>query len=82
MNQSELNYKVNVEPALFTILQEVERNVVGFGIERDTFIRALWVYADMRLNESETPPSWLWDELERKQQQADPSNIIDGEAGM
>lgn len=80
--KEELNYKINVEPAMFSILYKIQSDVAGFGITKDMFTRALWVYGASLLDELETPPSWLMDEAQRRQQQAEASNIIDGEAGM
>lgn len=79
--KDELNYKINIEPVLFSILNHIEDDVAGFGISEEDFLRAVWVYADMKLNQLETPPQWLWTEINRKQQQAEASNTVEGEVG-
>lgn len=80
-NQDELNYKIHVEPAMFRILNQIGADVGGLGISEDDFTRALWVYTDAKLNNLTTPPSWIWAELDRKQQEADARNTVDGEVG-
>lgn len=79
--QREVTYKVHVEPNLFTVFSKMEHDMGNFNISRDEFIRALWVYADMKLNEYPTPPQWLWQELDNKRQQSEASNTVDGEVG-
>jgi hypothetical protein len=77
--QTEINYRVNVEPAIFTILSKIENDVAQFGISPDEFTRALWTFADHKLDEYSTAPQWLWQELENKRQQAEASNTVEGE---
>jgi hypothetical protein len=76
---SEIEYKINVEPAMFTILSKIGVDVQGFGVSSDDFTRALWTYADQRLDEYDTVPQWLWQELENKRRAAEASNTVDGE---
>lgn len=79
--QTELNYKIQVEPAINTILETVARDCEAFGISPDDFTRAIWSWADARLQNYDSPPQWLWTELARQQQARDDANTIDGEAG-
>lgn len=80
--QSELNYKIQVEPPLFTIFNQVAQDCEGFGISPDDFARAIWSWADRRLQEYDNPPQWLWTELAKQQQARDAANTIEGEAGV
>lgn len=79
--KDELNYKVHVEPAMFNILNQIGRDVAGLGISEDDFIRSLWVYTQTKLDENE-PPQWLWTELDRRVQEAEASNTVEGEVGL
>lgn len=78
----EINYKIQVEPALFTILAKIAGDVGQFGITPDEFTRALWAFTSDRLDEYDTEPQWVRQELEYKRQRAEASNTIDGEVGM
>lgn len=81
LNQAELNYKIQIEPAIFAILNQVEQDVAQFDIDPDLFIRAVWAWADGKLEEYDAPPQWLWTELARAQRARDAANTIEGEAG-
>lgn len=80
-NQNELNYKIHVEPAMFRIFNQIGADVTSMGVSDEDYTRALWMYADAKLNNLTTPPSWIWAELDRKNQEADARNIVDGEVG-
>jgi hypothetical protein len=80
-NKSELNYRIHVEPAMFNILNQISADVASLGVSEEDFTRALWVYTDTKLSNLTTPPSWIWAELDRKQQEADAQNTVDGEVG-
>jgi hypothetical protein len=77
--KQELNYKIQVEPAIFTIINRVAADCEAFGVSKEDIHRAIWAWADMKLAEYETPPQWLWLELEARRQQKEALNTIDGE---
>lgn len=79
--KTELNYKIQVEPVLFTILNKVAEDCEGFGISPDDFTRAIWSWADSRLHDYDNPPQWLWTELAKQQQAREDANTVDGEVG-
>lgn len=79
--KTEINYKVQVEPAVFNILETIRVDVQQFGISDEEFLRAIWTWADGRLHEYDTPPQWLWVAMEQAQQAREAANTIDGEAG-
>jgi hypothetical protein len=79
--QTELNYKIQVEPVLFTILNQVAADCAGFNISADDFTRAVWTWADQQLQTYDNPPQWLWTALAQAQQARDADNTIEGEAG-
>lgn len=77
--QQELNYKVQIEPVLFTILERIRQDCHQFNISEEDFTRAVWAYADERVRDN--PPQWLWMELAKQQQARDAANTIEGVAG-
>lgn len=79
--KTELNYKIQVEPNLFAIFNKIAADCRLFNISQDDFTRAVWAFADGRLQGYDTPPQWLWTELAAKEQARDAANTIDGEAG-
>lgn len=79
--QTELNYKIQVEPVLFTILNQVASDCAGFNISADDFTRAVWCWADQQLQTYDNPPPWLWTELAARQKASEAANTIEGEAG-
>jgi hypothetical protein len=81
INQSDLNYKIQVEPAIFAIINQVAQDVARFDISPDQFIRAVWTWADKALDDYDAAPQWLLHELAKAQQAREARNTIDGEAG-
>jgi hypothetical protein len=79
--KTELNYKVQVEPTLFAIFNKIASDLPQFNITQDDFTRAVWAYADSRLQDYTEPPQWLWLELAAKEQARDAANTIEGVAG-
>jgi hypothetical protein len=78
---NELKYAVTVEPALFRMFDEIAADMHRFGITGDDFVRAIWTWADVQMNNYTTAPDWLISELEAKRQKLLAANTIEGEAG-
>ena len=80
--QAELKYKIQVEPALFNMFEQMAQDMPQFGITTDEFYRAIWTWSADRMSETyRTPPDWLVDMYEQKARQMSAANTIDGEAG-
>lgn len=78
--QSEINYKIHVEPQMFRILDGIAQDLKGH-ISYEDFVRAMWTFSDKLMGTLPKTPQWLRDDVEQKIREAGASNTIDGEVG-
>jgi hypothetical protein len=79
---SEVNYKMVIEPQMFEIMNHIAGDCSQF-MTKDDFIRALWVFVQQIMNaEYPAPPQWLLKELEGERRKAEADNTVEGEVGV
>lgn len=76
MNQNdEIKYKIEVEPLVFELLNNLEKGSAAMGLAVGQFRRAVFTWAMVSLSGGPTP-AWVWAELAAMQRE----NTTDGES--
>jgi hypothetical protein len=83
LRDDELRYNIHSEPFIHMVLDKLmgdaDSGVAPFNPEELT--RAVWVWADEKVNAGSGLPTWFVRMLEQRQRQREADNIIEGDAG-
>lgn len=66
----EIQFKVDIEPVIRKMMDNLEEDSSQFGVSPALFQRAVWTWAMSRLLRNAIEPSWFIPELDRLQREA------------